>query len=275
MSGSLAVVRQPRRTPPAARATRRTRGFWISRQTRSGVHGRSMCLTPRCLSASTTAFCTAGRRADGRGLADALGAHRVHRRRGLGVGGLEHDRVGRGRDGVVGEGAGDRRALLVVHHLLPQRLADALDRAAVLLAGHDQRVQDPAAVVDRDVAQRLRLAGLDVDLDDRDVGAERERRALLGEVGVDAEAAVVLVGVGGELAASDDAGCRAPRRRRSRSSSSVDVVGVGLEHPGRDRDRLLAQSRRRPCETALPPSWSDREPPVPPPVRTTAVSDWR
>ena len=44
-------------------------------------------------------------------------------------------------------------------------------------------------------------AGLGVHLDDRDVGAERERRAVLGVVGVDAEAAVVLVGVRGELAA--------------------------------------------------------------------------
>ena len=69
--------------------------------------------------------------------------------------------------------------VLVVDELLPQRLRDALDDAAVLLAGDDQRVEDPAAVVDRDVAQRRDQAGLGVDLDDRDVGAERERRAVL------------------------------------------------------------------------------------------------
>src|SRR5215468_3049426 len=34
--------------------------FWIAVQTRSGVVGMSMCRTPRCESASITAFCTAG-----------------------------------------------------------------------------------------------------------------------------------------------------------------------------------------------------------------------
>ena len=33
---------------------------WIARHTRSGVAGMSMWRTPRCDSASTTAFCTAG-----------------------------------------------------------------------------------------------------------------------------------------------------------------------------------------------------------------------
>ena len=33
---------------------------WIAVQTRIGVHGRSMCFTPRWRTASTTAFCTAG-----------------------------------------------------------------------------------------------------------------------------------------------------------------------------------------------------------------------
>ena len=41
---------------------------------------------------------------------------------------------------------------------------------------------------------------------------------------------------------------------------------------GGQRDGLLAHVVGR-CPTALPPSWSDREPPVPPPVGTSAVSD--
>ena len=52
----------------------------------------------------------------------------------------------------------------------------------MLLAVDEQRVEDPAAVVDRDVADVLDLAGLDVDLDDRDVRAEREGRVALVEV---------------------------------------------------------------------------------------------
>ena len=144
----------------------------------------------------------------------------------------------------------------------------------MLLAGDDQRVHDAAAVVDEDVAQRLHLAGLDVDLDDRDVGAERERRAVLGVVGVDAEAAVVLVGVRRQL--------RATRPRTSGTPATPEAAVVE-----RDVRRRLASSIRAATAralsrissaallTALPPSCSDREPPVPPPVRTTAVSDCR
>ena len=135
-------------------------------------------------------------------------------------------------------------------------------RAAVLLAGDDQRVEDPAAVVDGDVAQRRDLAGLDVDLDDRDVGAERERRAVLGEVGVDAEAAVVLVGVRPRARASDTPAPGTPatpkpvvveldvRRRWPRASGrprasacSRSLVG-GL---GRRRCRRAAATASRRC----------------------------
>ena len=71
--------------------------------------------------------------------------------------------------------AGDRVAVVVVAHPLVQRLRDALRDAAVLLAGDEQRVDDPAAVVDRDVADQLDPSGVAVDLDDRDVRTERER----------------------------------------------------------------------------------------------------
>ena len=52
---------------------------------------------------------------------------------------------------------------------------------AVHLSVHEHRVQDPAAVVDGDVAHQPHVAGLRVDLDDRDVRAERERRLQLAE----------------------------------------------------------------------------------------------
>ena len=65
---------------------------------------------------------------------------------------------------------------LVVADLLEQRLGGALGDAAVELALEEQRVDDRAGVVARDVADVAHPAGLGVDLDDGDVGAERERR---------------------------------------------------------------------------------------------------
>ena len=47
--------------------------------------------------------------------------------------------------------------------------------AAVLLSGHEQRVEDSSAVVDGDVAEHGDLAGLGIDLDHRHVRAERVR----------------------------------------------------------------------------------------------------
>ena len=67
------------------------------------------------------------------------------------------------RHRVVHEAAGQRLAALgVVDHLLAQRLADALHRAAVELAAHDHRVDHAADVVDRgigDDARRRRSSG--------------------------------------------------------------------------------------------------------------------
>ena len=68
--------------------------------------------------------------------------------------------------------------------LLEERLPDAGRDAAVHLALGDQRVHDVARVVDRDEAAELDLAGLGVDLDGGDVGAEREgRRVRLEDLG--------------------------------------------------------------------------------------------
>ena len=76
---------------------------------------------------------------------------------------------------------------LVEADLLVERLADAGRDAAVLLPFDEQWVEHRAAVVDRDVADEADLAGLGVDLDDRDVGAEGERCSALVEVGVGTE----------------------------------------------------------------------------------------
>ena len=146
------------RTRPAARATgRRARPASASRiaaHTRSGVHGMSMCRTPRCASASTTALCTAGVEPI---VPDSPMPFAPSGLRGDGVSvfdRFEARELGRARHRVVGERRRERVAVGVVDVLLPQRLRDALRDAAVLLARDDQRVEDAAAVVDRDVAER-------------------------------------------------------------------------------------------------------------------------
>ena len=80
--------------------------------------------------------------------------------------------------------------------------------AAVLLALDEQRVDHRAAVVDGDVAHELDPAGLEVDLDDGDVGAERERRVALVEV---------ASGLERGRRRRRDAGGVLPRRARPRS----------------------------------------------------------
>ena len=90
---------------------------------------------------------------------------------------LEARQLGGRDERVVGEVRRDRVAVVVVAHLLEQRLGRALGDAAVDLALEQQRVEHPAGVVAGDVAEGADLAGLGVDLDDGDVGAERERRA--------------------------------------------------------------------------------------------------
>ena len=58
MSGgsSKCGIAAPSVAPPPARR----RPAWIAFQTRSGVHGIRMSLTPKCRTASTTALTTAG-----------------------------------------------------------------------------------------------------------------------------------------------------------------------------------------------------------------------
>ena len=96
----------------------------------------------------------------------------------------------RRRDAVVGEVRRDRISGGVESHLLVERLSDTRPDATVLLALDEQRVDDRAAVVDGHMPHEARPTGLGVDLDDRDVGAERERGALAGEHGLRLERAV-------------------------------------------------------------------------------------
>ena len=70
-----------------------------------------------------------------------------------------------------------------------------------------------------------------------------------------------------------------PRHPRCRAADaeavddSLEVGRRGLEQLRGQLAGALEDGVSR-ATTALPPSCSDREPPVPPPLRTSAVSDW-
>ena len=107
-----------------------------------------------------------GGRGDGAALADALLAEaRVGRRR-LHVQDADLRHLGGAGQQVVGERGGQRLGLRVEAHLLVERRADALRRAAPDLAVDDHRVDQRAAVLDHDVVEDLELAGLGIDGDD-------------------------------------------------------------------------------------------------------------
>ena len=242
---------------------------WIACHTRSAVHGMSMCLTPRWDTASTTALWMAGVEPM---VPDSPMPLAPSGLRGLsvcGVADLEAGQLGRRRDGVVGQVRRDRVAVLVVDDLLEQRLRRALGDAAVLLAGDEQRVEDAPAVVDGDVAQQRHGAGLGVDLDDRDVRAERVRRVGAVEV----ELVAQRPGLHARRAAWPG------RRRRTASSAHVtpfDGTPATCSCPSPTTMSSASASRRwaaiclalastsldATC-TALPAVCSDREPIVP------------
>src|SRR5471030_1332159 len=103
----------------------------MARHTRSEVHGMSMCVIPRWLSASTTAFWIAG--VDPM-VPDSPMPLAPSGLRGLSVWvlHLEAAQLGRGRDRVVHERRGERVAVGVVLHPLVQCLGRALRDTAVL-----------------------------------------------------------------------------------------------------------------------------------------------
>src|SRR5207248_2819852 len=86
-------------------------------------------------------------RADAAGLADALEAERVQRRKRLDVVDLDSRDLGRIRHQEVHETAVQELALLVVVHPLVEGAADALGDAAVNLPLDDRGIDHPSAVV--------------------------------------------------------------------------------------------------------------------------------
>ncbi len=151
---------------------------WRIARPSAGVIGMSMLVTPRCDERVHHGVGDRRRGADGRRLPHALGAQRMVRRGGDRLARLPGRGLHRRRQQVVHERPGEVVALLVVRDLLVQRRGEAHRQAAVDLPVHDHRVDDVAAVVDRDEAPDLDLPGALVDVDDADVAAERE-----GQVG--------------------------------------------------------------------------------------------
>ena len=90
--------------------------------------------------------------------------------------------VARARQRIIHEARGQELAgVAVVNRLLHQRLADALHRAAMHLAGEHQRIERDAEIVDDDVIDDLGRAGRLVDLDFGDMRAVRIGRRLRRE----------------------------------------------------------------------------------------------
>ena len=71
--------------------------------------------------------------------------------------------------------AGHQLTVVVVVRAFVERLGNPLRDAAMELTVDDQRVDDVADIVDRDVSDRLDLTRIAIDLDHADVRAERER----------------------------------------------------------------------------------------------------
>ena len=137
---------------------------WMMRHSFSGRSIMSMCVTPNSAQRVDRRVDDARRRAERAGLAHALGAEWVHRRRRHRRVELEAREVGGARQRVVHERAGQQLPVLVVDGLLDHRLADALRQPAVDLPFDDERVDQIPGVVDGHEFQQRRLAGLAVDL---------------------------------------------------------------------------------------------------------------
>lgn len=140
----------------------------------------------------------------------------------------------------------------------------------MLLPRDEEGVEHAPAVVDRDVGDGGDEPGLGVDLHDADVRAEGEGGPVTHEVVVGAQRAVLLRTLRRDLGPAearlghaDDAepalrelhvgDCRLEQRSRDLGGPRHHVVGG----PG----------------DGTAPSWSEREPPVPDPRGTRAVSD--
>ena len=154
--------------------------------------------------------------------------------------------------------------------LFHQRLADALHRAAMHLAGEQQRIERGAEIVDDDVADDLGRAGVRIDLDLGDMGAVRIGRRLGAEFLRRATASPASPRMRGEIGKRDDAvgaGHRTAPSAISRSPTLASSASAAISLSC-SASVLAARS------TETPPTGIELEPPVPAPVLIWSVSPW-
>ena len=153
---------------------------WIARQTRSGVAGIWTSVTPRWDRASTTAFITAAPDAIVPVSPTPLTPSGF-----VGLGVVDESSSNDGSSTADGTRYVTRLAVcrlpvLVVAAFLVEGGGDTLRDAAVDLPFDDQRIDHRADVVDRDVADETRIAGLGVHLDHRCMGTAGPARSSAG-----------------------------------------------------------------------------------------------
>ena len=148
---------------------------------------------------------------------------------------LEARELGRRDERVVRKVRGDRVGVAVVAHFFEQGLGGSLGNATVDLALEQQRVQHGPGIVAGHVTKVAHLTRLGVDLDDSDVGAEREGGARRLEVRRRLQPVLqVAIGLGGNRQFGPrlgDSWCAGDVERRS-VLVEHDVGLVGLEHLG-------------------------------------------
>src|SRR5947209_5640290 len=88
---------------------------------------------------------------DGSGFADAFDAQWIAEGRRAGVSRFIPREIGRGRNCVVGETAGQEATIRTIDNLLENRLCDSLRQSAMYLSSHQMRTQDRAAVVHAEI----------------------------------------------------------------------------------------------------------------------------
>src|SRR3984893_5079902 len=208
-------------------------------------------------------------------LADAFDAERVAVGQGRVVGELERAEIAGARHCVILERAGEQLAARrVVDEVLHQRLTDALDDPAVDLSLAEQRVQDPADIVDRDVAGQCDLSSSI---------STSQQCAPLGKVaqpgGPKLPRSEKPVSISfGKCAASND--CLAtstmptdrsvPAIVNSPSLNSTSCVPASIIWAAILRP--LSISRSAATTIAEPASWAERDPKVPIPIVTRSLS---
>ena len=148
----------------------------------------------------------------------------------------------RGRRQVVGERGRENVAAVVVDDFLEQRVADALRDAAMHLPVGDHRIDDAAGILGHEEFLDRHMAGLDVDLDDRDVARIGERAGRIvgagfGQAGLDLafEPMGLRVGLARHLRDRDRAVGAGDLRH---AVLEHDVVGRRLQHVAGDLDQL-------------------------------------